>query len=122
VDHDSPNRVTRGSEAAYLRDEALFLPRLHACALLAGVEPRSSEMALFSRWCFLRARQLDALGDSEPADQLLSLALYSGSADPARSAAWQQPLYQALRRLIGSRAIGSLSGLHRPSRPHIVPG
>jgi hypothetical protein len=122
VDHDSPNRVTRGAKDAYLRDEAIFLPRLHACALLAGVEPHAPQMALFSRWCFLRARQLDAIGESALADGLLALACYSGSADPARAATWQQPLYLALRRLIGSRAVGGLAGLHHPRHPKVAAG
>lgn len=122
VDHDSPNRVTRGAEAAYLRDEAIFLPRLHACALLAGVERSATEMALFSRWCFLRARQLDAIDERLLADGLLALASYSGRADPSRSAVWQLPAYQSLRRLIGSRAVGSLAALHQPRQPNVVPG
>lgn len=122
VDHDSPNRVTRGAADAYLRDEAIFLPRLHACALLAGVEPNARDMALFSRWCFLRARQLDAIGESSLADGLLDLARYSSSADSGRSAAWQQHVYRALRRLIGAQAIGALSAQHHPRQPRVVSG
>ncbi len=120
VDHDSPNRVTRGAADAYLRDEAFFLPRLHACALLAGVEPNSQDMTLFSRWCFLRARQLDAIGESSLADGLLALANYSGSADPARSATWQQTIYQTLRRLIGPKGSGQLARLHSPGRSKVA--
>jgi hypothetical protein len=122
VDHDSLNRVTRGAETAYLRDEAIFLPRLHACALLAGVEPTAPEMALFSRWCFLRVRQLDAIGESGLAEGLLALSRYSGSADPGRSASWQHPIYQAGRRLLGSRVVGSLAGLHHPRHPQLASG
>ncbi|MFM6175717.1 MAG: glycosyltransferase family 2 protein [Sphaerospermopsis kisseleviana] len=122
IDHDSPNRVTRGAATAYLRDEAILLPRLHACALLAGVEPSETEMALFSRWCFLRARQLDRIGATAAAETLLNLARYSGVVDPKRSAAWQQNLYAAVRRLIGGRASGSLSGLYRPRHPHVAGG
>jgi hypothetical protein len=77
-------------------------------------------MALFSRWCFLRARQLDASGEPALADRLLALARYSGSGDPGRSAAWQQPMYQTLRRLIGPRSSGHLAGLHRPRRPRVA--
>ena len=120
VDHDSPNRVTRGAELTYLRDEAIFLPRLHACALLAGIDPCAAEMAMFSRWCFLRARQLDASGEPALAEGLLALAHYSGSADPWRSAAWQQPVYQGLRRLLGAQAVGTLSALHRPRHPQVA--
>jgi glycosyltransferase involved in cell wall biosynthesis len=120
VDHDSPNRVTRGAADAYLRDEAFFLPRLHACALLAGVDCHASEMAMFSRWCFLRARQLDAIGEPAMADRLLALARYSGSADPRRSSSWQQPVYRTLRRLLGAQAVGSLASLHRPRKPQVA--
>jgi glycosyltransferase involved in cell wall biosynthesis len=120
VHHDSPNRVSRGAEAAYLRDEAIFLPKLHACAFLAGVKHHSAEMALFSRWCFLRARQLDAIGEPALADSLLALARYTVSADPSRSAAWQQPLYQALRRLMGARGAGAIASLHRPRQPRVA--
>ncbi|QPN64309.1 glycosyltransferase family A protein [Synechococcus sp. CBW1004] len=122
VDHDSPNRVTRGAEAAFLRDEAIFLPRLHACALLAGMDRQVPELALFSRWCFLRARQLDAIGEGALADGLLALARYSGSADPPGSAAWQLPAYQSLRRLLGPRTVGSLAALHHPRHPQVASG
>ena len=120
VDHDSTNRVSRGAEASYLRDETIFLPRLHACAVMAGVEPSAAEMALFSRWCFLRARQLDALGESTLAEGLLALARYSGSADPIRSAAWQQPVYQSLRKMLGPKVVGTLSKLYRPHHPQVA--
>lgn len=120
VEHNSPNRVTRGAEAAYLRDEAIFLPRLHACALLAGVEPSAMDMAVFSRWCFLRARQLDALAEPALADRLLALGRYCGDADRGRSGAWQQTVYKTLRRLIGSQAAGTLAGKHRPRQPQVA--
>lgn len=120
VDHDSPNRVTRGAKDAYLRDEAIFLPRLHACALLAGVEPQAPAMSLFSRWCFLRARQLDAIGEQALADGLLALSRYSGSTGLRRSAAWQQRCYQALRLLIGAEASGRMAHLHRPRHPQVT--
>jgi hypothetical protein len=120
VEHSSPNRVTRGAEAAYLRDEAIFLPRLHACALLAGVEPSAVEMAIFSRWCFLRARQLDALGESALADNLLVLSRYSGAANPGRSGVWKQSVYQSLRRLIGSHSMGNLARQYRPRQPQVA--
>ncbi|MEB3352753.1 MAG: glycosyltransferase family A protein [Cyanobacteriota bacterium] len=120
VEHDSPNRVTRGAADAYIRDESIFLPRLHACALLGGVEPDAPEMALFSRWCFLRARQLDVLGESSSAARLLALARYSGSANSGRSAAWQQWVYGNLRSLVGASIVGSLASLHRPRHPHLL--
>lgn len=122
VDHDSPNRVTRGAQAAYLRDEAIFLPRLHACALLAGVDRHAPEIGLFSRWCFLRARQLDAMGEEEIAGGLLALSRYSGSDHSCHSAAWQQSVYRTLRGLIGAPAVGALANLHRPRHPRVAAG
>jgi glycosyltransferase involved in cell wall biosynthesis len=119
VEHDSPNRVTRGAFNAYLHNEAEFLPRLHACAILAGVLNTSPEMSIFSRWCFLRARQLDLIGDFSKATSLLSLAFYSGSADLFASSAWQQPLYRIVRRLMGGRLSGALAALHHPRSPHV---
>jgi glycosyltransferase involved in cell wall biosynthesis len=119
VDHQSDDRVSRGPQASYLRDEAIFLPRLFACASLAGVDQRASEMGIFSRWCFLRARQLDALSEPELADELLALARFSGSMNPQASAAWQQSLYRTLRFCIGSTAVGSLASMYR-SRKHQV--
>jgi glycosyltransferase involved in cell wall biosynthesis len=77
-DHPSTNRVTRGSMDAYLHDEAWFLPRLYECALKAGVSPGAPEMKHFSRWAFMRARYLGAMGESESAWRLLKLAEVSG--------------------------------------------
>jgi len=73
--HDDPGRVTSGSSEAYLREQAWFLPRLHACALRAGVPVGGPEMVHFSRRAFLRARQLGALGESEMAMTLFALAV-----------------------------------------------
>lgn len=120
VEHDSINRVTRGAFDKYLCDEAEFLPRLHACAVLAGVPNSAPEMAFFSRWCFLRARQLDAIGEHKKANSLLSLSFHSGSADIFASSAWQQPLYGLLRRLIGTRLSGTLAALYHPSSRYSV--
>lgn len=116
VDHDSPERVTRGPELQYLRDEAVFLPRLHACAVLAGVSSDSPEMAHFAHWCFLRARQLDAFGDADLGDALLRLA----------AMAWRDPrpkphTYGVLRQLLGPRSAGRLSALYRPRSSQAAP-
>lgn len=73
-DHPSANRVTRGKIEHYLRDEAWFLPRLHECALRAGVARNSREMHHFSRRVFMRARYLGAMGESDTAWALLRLA------------------------------------------------
>lgn len=118
VDHNSSGRVSRGSPDAYLRDEAVFLPRLHACAVLAGVDPQSQAMTTFSRWCFLRARQLDAISETSLANALLALSRFSGAANPASAAAWQRKIYSRVRRVIGGRCSGSLASLYQPMESH----
>lgn len=75
--YPSPSRVSAGPNDLYLRDEARFLPRLHACAVLAGVESHSPELQHLSRWCLFRARQLDALGLPDLAEQLLRLSFHT---------------------------------------------
>ena len=75
--YPSPHRVSSGPSADYLCQEASFLPRLHACAVLAGVSPESPEMQRFSRWCLFTARQLDAVGAPELAEPLLKLAYFT---------------------------------------------
>jgi len=75
--YPSPDRVSAGPPAAFLRDEAHLLPRLYACAVLAGVPADAPEMQHFSRWCLFTARQLDALGTPELAKPLLKLALHT---------------------------------------------
>jgi glycosyltransferase involved in cell wall biosynthesis len=111
VDHDSPDRVTRGNEHRFLLDEAIFLPRLHACALLAGVESDSAEMQHFAHWCFLRARQLHAFAEAEAGDRLLRLATML-----MRPHGWKPSTYNAMRHLIGASASGRLTSLYRPKR------
>lgn len=120
VNHDSTNRVTCGNADAYLRDEAIFLPRLHACALIAGVSPLSPEMSIFSRWCFLRARQLDAIGESELASSLLALATYAGQSLLDIVPAWQKRVYAALRPIVSPRLCGSLACMYHPRSPRTV--
>ena len=74
LDHPSENRVTQGKMETYLRDEAWFLPRLYQCALQAGVKHDTQEMQHFSRWAFMRARDLGAMGEADTAGELLALA------------------------------------------------
>lgn len=74
LEHPSNNRVTRGNKEAYLRDEAWFLPRLYRCAVEAGITHEAREMQHFSRWAFMRARHLGAIGEDEAAWGLLKLA------------------------------------------------
>lgn len=109
VAHESTDRVSRGDELSYLCDEARFLPHLHACAVLAGVDPAAAEMQAFSRRCFMRARQLDANGEISLAEQLLALASYGCSASPGVSRVWQIRFYSGVRRLIGGGLCGALA-------------
>lgn len=103
-DHASPGRVSKGEQAAYLLDEAWFLPRLHACALQAGVAADAPEMREFSRWAFMRARDLGAIGEAAAAREVLSLA--QGAAG-GRSLSMKITAMTA--GLIGWRAVGQLS-------------
>lgn len=79
LDHPSGNRVTRGSPKAYLMDEAWFLPRLLDCALRAGVKMTSPEIEYFSRWAFMRARYLGAMGEADTAWSLIRLSKRTAS-------------------------------------------
>ena len=74
VNHPSPERVTHGDKAAYFRDEAWFLPRLYKCAVQAGIDQSTAEMQHFSRWAFVTARRVGALGESKMAWNLLRLS------------------------------------------------
>lgn len=73
-DHPGAERVSRQSQTAYFRDEAWFLPRLYACALQAGMTHEDAQMQVFSRWLFMRARDLGGMGETKMADDLLYLA------------------------------------------------
>ncbi len=102
-DHPSDNRVTRGKIDAYLRDEAWFLPRLYGCALRAGVSHDAPEMRHFSRWAFMRARDLGAMGETRLAVALLQLARKSAvKGDPSMA------LVAILAKTVGWRATGRL--------------
>lgn len=67
-------RVTSGNRDAYCRDEAWFLPRLFECAIRAGVPPGAPEMLHFSKWAFMRARELGAIAESQLAWEMLELS------------------------------------------------
>ena len=71
-------RVSRESLERYLPQEAWFLPRLHACAMQAGVAADAPEMRHFARWAFALARHVGALGLAKAADDLLELAARAG--------------------------------------------
>lgn len=95
-EHPSPDRVSKGKWDAYLRNEAWFLPRLYACAVQAGVAADAPEMREFSRWAFMRARDLGAIGEDMLADQVMEVAI---------SAAPQSDFGMRLTRLT-ARTIG----------------
>jgi len=104
LDHDSPNRVTKGSQLAYLRDEAWFMPRLYACACKAGVPLTAPEMYHFSRWAFMRARDLGAEGEGEAAWDLLNLARRTCTTNPM-----SMRFAAVLARLFGWKVVGKLA-------------
>ena len=79
VDHESDNRVTRGPSVQALRDQGIFLPRLYAAAVLAGVPFSAPEWAQFSDQCFVRARQLHQIGENQFGTRLLQLAELTSS-------------------------------------------
>ena len=110
VDHDSGPRVSRGPSLAYLHDEARFLPRLAACALLAGVPDEAPQWQHLARWCFWRARLLHDVGAIAAGDRLfaLSQAVAAGLHNPGALPA-QQALYGLLRRGVGARAAAALA-------------
>jgi glycosyltransferase involved in cell wall biosynthesis len=101
-DHPDAGRVTSGNAESYLRDEAWFLPRLHACAVRAGVPAEAPEMRHLSRWAFMRARQLGALGEPELATQLLTLAITT-----AGTATAQMRLIRTMAAMAGWRMTGT---------------
>ncbi len=107
-DHRSSERVSRGPTQAYLRDEARFLPRLYACALLAGVPAEAPELDHLARWCFMRARDLHGLGEQQQGDQLLRLSDLIG-----QGRAWKRQAYGALRFALGPRSAARLAALVR---------
>lgn len=102
LEHDSPQRVSRGPQRSYLLDEACFLPRLHACALRAGVPPGATEWQHLARWCFLRARQLHGIGAVDQGDRLLALSRQVADRLPPR-------LYQLTRRGLGAGVAARLA-------------
>jgi hypothetical protein len=111
-DHAGDARVSWGDQARYLRDEAWFLPRLHACAVRAGIAADAPEMGHLSRWAFMRARQLAVMGESELARDLLALARQCSGVGTA-----EMRLVALSASLIGWRATGILcQGLERLRR------
>jgi glycosyltransferase involved in cell wall biosynthesis len=103
-DHDSPQRVSRGDQLEYLRDEAWFLPRLYRCARQAGITSDAAEMEHLSRWAFMRARYLGMLGKSDLARQLMNLAV-----DAAGQESISMRTVNFLASAIGWKATGRIA-------------
>ncbi len=115
-EHPGAERVSHGRLDAYLRDEAWFLPRLHQCALQAGVPEHGPEMQRFARWAFKLARDLGAMGEGAQAWKLMALA-----ADAAGGRDAGMRLVASSARLLGwpatMRVVHALHGLRRdPAR------
>ena len=106
LDHDSDKRFSRGNREAYLRDEAWFLPRLYDCAIAGGVTAQAPEMEHFSRWVFMRARHLGAIGETELAQCLFELA---ARASPRCSL--KMRIAGLLSAVVGWRTLGRMAGL-----------
>ena len=100
----SPARASQASAKACLLYDAIFLPRLFACGLLAGVPLGSAEMSCFARWAFFRARELDAEGHPEKSSRLLHLSCLSSAS--TRSSV---RLYNLARMVFRPRAAGWLA-------------
>jgi glycosyltransferase involved in cell wall biosynthesis len=81
--YNSSARASQASMTDCLIFDAVFLPRLFSCALLAGVPLGSEAMTTFSRWAFFRARQLDQQGYSQESSRLLHLACLSSGGNPS---------------------------------------
>lgn len=113
-DHACGPRVSQGPQRAYLLDEARFLPRLHACALLAGVGSDAPEWEHFARWCFLRARQLHGQGALQQGDRLLDLARHVAAGLPQpRRLVQQQQAYRLARQGLGAAVAARLAARWR---------
>lgn len=111
VDHESVNRVTRGPSLQALRDQGVFLPRLYAAAMLAGVPFEAPEWERFSNECFVSARQLHQAGEASLGNRLLQLAelTTSGNGRLIRR-------YGTLSRAVGPRLGARVAQLLRTGR------
>lgn len=105
------SRLTGGDlSGATLRDLARLLPRLHACAVQAGVPDDGAEMRTFSRWAFLTARRCGTAGLVDEARTLLRLAANTGG--DGRSRSWDLAAFRLLGRLVGLRWAGRAGALY----------
>jgi glycosyltransferase involved in cell wall biosynthesis len=79
--HHAGACVSNSSYERYLPQEAWFLPRLHDCAVQAGVSHHAPEMRHFIRWAFTLARRIGALGMDDVAEEMLALAVRAGQGE-----------------------------------------
>ena len=103
LEHDTPGRVSHGRFQQYLLDEAWFLPRLYAAAVQAEVSRDTPELRHFSKWAFMRARHLGAMGEIELAKRTFALSLAA-----ADKPSIHQNLAKMLAPLIGWKVMGKL--------------
>lgn len=81
--HRGPRQTGHGGWLSP-RDRVTFFSCLLACARKADVPVGSPEMEHFSKWVFLNARQSGAMGDSEAAQSLYSIACETAQHPSAR--------------------------------------
>ncbi len=106
-EHASGERVSKMKLEDYLPDEAWFLPRLYHCALKAGVTKGDVEMQKFSRWVFMRARDLGTIGETDAAWKLLTLA-----EECALKVDWSLRLVKFMARSVGWKITGRLCNVY----------
>lgn len=105
--HPAARLSRRGKIPAVVRDQCRLIRSLARCAARAGLDPALPEMAIFSRWAFLGARQAGAAGLA--ADAAACFAIARQAAGPARARGADFRIYQALARLLGWRFPGRVS-------------
>ena len=117
--HTIGERVTDGGYIDYLKDEAIFIPRLYECAIRSGVKQNSMEMKTFFRWVFLDARRLASSGELELASSLLTL-----SKRITEKYSIEVMVFELLSRVLGLRVTGKLSEKYdgyRNNNNHVGP-
>ena len=105
--HPAARLSRRGKSPAVIRDQCRLIESLARCAARAGLDPALPEMAFFSRWAFLGARQAGAAGLAAEAAECFAIARQA--AGPARARGADFRICQALAFLVGWRFLGRAS-------------
>ena len=106
------DQITKRPYSQFLPQEAWFLPRLHACAIKAGVREDEPEMRHFSRWAYSLSRRTAIAGMAEEAATLLTLACRAH-----HGFSLEMTLYRQAVRILGlRRAAGYAERLYRICR------